>query len=375
MNHQHSSSQNSGTPEDSEPQAYSRPQKTDEAAGQSPEWKASQHPGDGGRKRRTRHEERKTPIRTHSNPGRRSRGGGDFHLSPQVLIWGCSFLGAVVVFFGGYYLGQKSGRSAELRNRVVAQDAEFPMAESNALLDDAFKAYSQGKYRDAMVAFQKVQEKQPALVGIDYLVADSAYRAGEGVLASDAAKRAIFKNESSGQARALLALLELEKSKVSKSEDAAQQMNDPSVNAENEIKQLVASNLGGARGYLLWGEFLRSNGSYHSAADVLHEGWLRADPRDSREYLSAKEQLARLQNEPAKSAPSLSELTSMSGEQALVAALASLQLHQKEEAASFLERAKELYAPEVFQELTRDGAFADYKEDLQFKSYFGPTAN
>jgi hypothetical protein len=292
-----------------------------------------------------------------------------------MLIWGCSLLGAVVVFFGGYYLGQKSGQSAELKNQVEPQDAEFPLAESNALLDEAFKAYSQRKYRDAMMDFQKVQEKQPALVGIDYLVADSAYRAGEGVLSADAARRAISKNESSVQARALLALLDLEKSKVSKSEDAAQQMSDPSVNAENEIKQLVASNLGDARGYLLLGEFLRSNGSYHSAADVLHEGWLRADPRVTRGFLSAKEQLARLQNEPAKSVPSLSELTSMSGEQALVAALASLQLHQSEEAASFLGRAKELYAPEVFQELMRDSAFADYKADLQCKSYFEQKAN
>ena len=60
----------------------------------------------------------------------------------------------------------------------------------------------------------------------------------------------------------------------------------------------------------------------------------------------------------------------MSGEQALVAALASLQLHQSEEAAVFLEKARDGYSPQAFRELLLDEAFNDYRNDPVMKSVF-----
>ena len=320
----------------------------------------------------SRRAEQFTHVRTHRNPGSRKPKGWNrltaFQQSEKMVIWGCCFLGVLVVFAGGFYFGQKFGQHAEVAEQIARQDAEFPLPETDALLDDAFTAFRQGSYRNAMMSFQKAQDKQPALVGLDYLIAESAYKAGEGVLAREAARHALSKNESAEQARVLLAQMDLEKSKSP--EEESQQLADPNVPLEIEIKQFVANHLADAKGYALWGDFLRGSGSYRSAADVLHKGVLRADPDSSRELLSAKEQLARLQNDPGKTVPSLSELTAMNAEQSLLAALTCLQQHQGEEAASFLDRARDLYSPQEFRELMNDVAFVDYHDDPQVRRFF-----
>ena len=366
MNNSHTSLQNPDIQGDRQPEASSGGE--DFANERSSE---SQAPVTQVQSRRA---EQFAHVRTHRNPtSRKSRERGRltaFQQSGKLVVWGCCVLGGLVVFAAGFYFGQKSGRHAEVAEQIVQQDAEFPLPETDTLLDVAFTAFRQGNYRDAMMNFQKAQDKQPALVGLDYLIAESSYKAGEGVLAREAAGHALSKNESAEQARVLLAQMDLEKSKSPGAE--SQQLADPNVSTETEIKQFVASHLSDARGYALWGDFLRGSGSYRSAADVLHKGMLRADPDSSREMLSAKEQLARLQNDPVKTAPSLSELTSMNAEQSLLAALTCLQQHQGEEGASFLERARDLYSPQDFRELMNDVAFVDYHDDPQVKRFFKP---
>ena len=63
-------------------------------------------------------------------------------------------------------------------------------------------------------------------------------------------------------------------------------------------------------------------------------------------------------------------MTSMSGEQMLVAALASLQMHRTEEAAAFLEKARDFYSPQAFRELMKDVAFSDFFNDPLMKQFF-----
>jgi len=364
MNNSHTPLQNPDIQGDRQPEVSSGSE--DFASERSPESQTS------GAKVQSRRADQFAHVRTHRNPtSRKSRGGSRltaFQQSEKLVVWGCCVLGALVVFAAGFYFGQKFGRHADVAEQIVQQDAEFPLPETDALLDVAFTALRQGNYRDAMMNFQKAQDKQPALVGLDYLIAESSYKAGESVLAREAAGHALSKNESAEQARVLLAQMDLEKSQSPGAEP--QQLADPNVSAETEIKQFVASHLADAKGYALWGDLLRGSGSYRSAADVLHKGVLRADPDSSRELLSAKEQLARLQNDPLKTAPSLSELTSMSAEQSLLAALTCFQQHQGEEAASFLERARDLYSPQDFRELMNDVAFVDYRDNPQAKRFF-----
>lgn len=309
---------------------------------------------------------------THSQ-GRGSRGKSQNKIYLQArrerwILGGCIVLAIIVCLAIGFYFGQKSQSHTEVINQATQLYASFPTPEAESMLDTSFKALHEGNYREAMIGFQKAQDIQPVLFGIDYLIAESAYKAGENILADDAARHALSKSESSERASVLRSLITLAKTKTGGQD--AQQLADPNVTAQTEIKQLVATHLGDAKAYALWGDLLRSSGEYRSAIDILHKGVLRADPEAARELLSAKEQLARLQNQSAKTVPSLSELTSMSGEQALVSALASLQLKQSEEAEAFLERARNLYSPQIFRELMHDGAFDDYHTDPKVKSFF-----
>jgi hypothetical protein len=96
---------------------------------------------------------------------------------------------------------------------------------------------------------------------------------------------------------------------------------------------------------------------------------IRAVPEDSLSVLSAKEQLARRQESPSKSVPSLSEITAMDGEQTLLAAFAALQQHQNENALIFLERARDLFPSRIFRALMEDEAFVQYHSDPQIKIF------
>ncbi len=325
------------------------------------------------RRRRLRVEDSRSALRGSKNASRGYRSKGKNRLtleqkSKRLVLWGGVFFTVIIVFLGGFYAGQQFALHSEKVEKVVQQDAAFPLPETDTQLDAGFEAFQKGSYREAMLNFQHVLDRQPALVGLDYLIAESAYMAGEKSLAKEAAGHALVKNESVEEAHTLLALIDV--ADAASTEGDAQQISDPKTIAESAIKQLIASHLAEAKGYGLWGDFLRSNGSYRSAADVLHKGALRADLDSSQEVLSAKEQLARLQDTPAATVPSLSELTSMGGEQALVAALAALQKNQDEDAASFLERARDLYSPQVFQKLMKDVAFADYRKNPQIKQFF-----
>jgi tetratricopeptide (TPR) repeat protein len=334
-------------------------------------------PADPNFRRRSRHRHgqsrsgsnRKNPA-SKNKPKRSRQRGKD---SPRVIterwiITFCILLGVFACLALGFWIGQRHAIQTDASTHEAKQDAPIPTAETAALLDEAFTGLKAGNYDTALLKFQKAQETQPSLVGLDYLIAKAAQRAGESVLAGDAAAHAIAKNESAEEARTLLAMMNLSKEK-SVSQDG-QQLADPAVAAEAEIKQLVATHPDDAEAFLLWGDLLRSVGSYSSAADILHRGIYRANPTASSELLSAKEQLARLQDQPAKTAPSLSELTSMTAEQSLVAAFASLQLKQSETAAAFFDHAQELYSPEIFRELMNDIAFADYRQDKQLKKFF-----
>lgn len=328
---------------------------------------------DEKRRRRSRSKSGESNSRSAKNGrSQRSKGKdknrGSYLQSQNFIIWGCCFLTLVIVFMGGFYFGQKFGNHNEVATQPLQNEAPNPTPEAETLLDAGFTALQQGNYQEAMFNFQKAQNAQPALFGIDYLIAESAYKSGDNILADEAAGHALSKDEMTEPARVLQTLINLKKS--NDSDGQSQQLADPNVTAENEIKQLVATHLGDAKAFVILGDFLRSIGSYRSAVDVLHKGIIRADPEQAMELLSAKEKLATLQNKPAVSSPSLSELTSMTSEQALIAAMAALQNHRSEDAALFLERARDLYSPQIFRELMNDIAFTDYRSDTKLKSFF-----
>ncbi len=270
--------------------------------------------------------------------------------------------------FAGFVAGQRQqksfGTTSPAKSSALTENV-FPTSASESLLDESFGAISEGNYSKALLDFQKVQGIQPALAGIDYLVGYAAFLTGEYALAEQALRQSLSKKEMEDESGLLLALVDFRKSGGPGA--AAQQMADPVSVAESAFRHYASQHHADPAVYDKWADILRSNGSYRIAADLLHKGALRSDASLNESYLSAKEALTRLQNDPSKEVPSMAAITSMSGEQALVAACIALQQKRVNEAVFFLERAREFYSPNLFRKLLKDPVFDEFRSDTKIK--------
>jgi len=300
----------------------------------------------------------------------RSKGGGRLSThqrGERFLVVGCVLLGFVAVGFFGFLTGQKNERAHQTPALPPEVEEILPSPEEEGLLDRAFGEMGDGNYRKALLDFQKIHDAQPALSGIDYLIGTTALRLGENELAEEALQRSLGNKEMEGESRVLLDIIGLRK--ATGPHGGEHQLVDPLESAENSFKRYAASRPSDAKIYAQWAEVLRSRGSFRSAEALFHKGILRADPSSSESLLSGKEILTRIQDQPTKEVPSLSELTSMSGDQALGAALGALQHQQNREALQFLKRASEFYTPRTFRELMNDCAFDQYRTEPDMQKF------
>lgn len=286
----------------------------------------------------------------------------------RLVLISCLVVSIAAAGFGGFAAGKRfyEGSEKSVPDKSVAlTEGVFPTSASEALLDEAFGWLSAGNHRKALLGFQKVQGIQPALPGIDYLIGNAALRSGEYALAEQSLRQSLSKMEMEVESRLLLALVEFRKSGSTGA--ASEKMADPGAVAESAFRHYAALRPADPAVYDQWADLLRSNGSYRSAAELLHKGVLRSDASLNESYLSAKEALTRLQSEPSKEVPSMAGITSMSGEQALVAACIALQQKRVNEAVFFLERAREFYRPNIFRKLLKDPVFDEFRSEPKIK--------
>jgi Tfp pilus assembly protein PilF len=327
-------------------------------------------------RRRRKNKDRASVFQRNKSNSRRERdrrsskrggGGSNERVVGRFLAIGSILLGLVTAFFAGVLTAGKSSDEAAVVTGAEETHVVLPTTEAAALLDGGFAALGGGNADKALLEFQKAQERQPALFGTDYLIALAAHQAGEKTLALQAAQRAVNKHEMEEEARVLIALSENSRGK--EPGKAVQQLVDPVASMESAFRRYAALHPADPSIYCHWGDFLRSQGSYRSAADTLHRGGLRTDPTASNQVISAKESLARLQNDPSAAPPPLTEIGTMSGEAALTAACSSLRSNRKSDALLFLERAREFYSPRDFRELMNDCAFDEYRTDTGLKAF------
>ena len=323
------------------------------------------------RRRRSNSNSRKgRSVKTAPRDRGRSRGKGRSSKrfdAERFMVISCFILIIGLAAFVGYWFGKKSSTSAKTDVSATKYEEVLPSAESDALVDSGFAELSGGDSHKAFLHFQKVQEAQGTLPGIDFLVGNSALQAGEVILAKESLGHAISKNEMDDEARVLMALITLEES--DKNKDQRGIMADPLVTAESELRRYASTHPMNSSIYRKWAEIHRQRGSYRTASDLLHKAVIRADLDSNISLLSAKEILTKLQDQPAKEVPSLAIITSMSGEQAMGAALSSLQNKSGSDAVFFLERAREYYPPRVFHELMKDAAFDEYRADPKLEKF------
>ena len=336
--------------------------------------------GDGRRYRRRRSNRGSgsflglTEGRKKGSRGRRGHGRHDARQRRERLILiTCFILSIAAAGFGGFVAGQRffAGSEQSSDKSAAVLEEVVPTSASESLLDEAFGSLSAENYRKGMLDFQKVQVIQPTLPGIDYLIGNAALLTGEYALAEQSLRQSLSKREMEVESRLLLALVEFRKSGSTGA--ASEQKADPGAVAESAFRHYASLRPADPAVYDQWADLLRSHGSYRSAADLLHKGVLRSDAALNESYLSAKEALTRLQSEPSKEVPSMAGITSMSGEQALVAACIALQQKRVNEAVFFLERAREFYRPNLFRKLLKDPVFDEFRSEPKIKEVLQKT--
>jgi len=329
---------------------------------------------------------------------------------------GLLIVGGAVLFILGFATGQKMlTRNEEIPQQSI-KTIIFPSHDSETLLDAAFKALSEGRGRDALSLFGKVKELQPALAGIDYLIAKTAFSAGDNPLAKTASQRSVGVKEYVDESAILLAQIQgvmsgLDclitanplvkgdiRSKILGQSSMApdEHLGDSLVpSSQYQVANEEASPLQGityssgelvlalhryaalhpddAGTYCMLAEIERFQGHYGSASEMFHRALLRCDPTRGWEVISCKEALSRIQDAPASEVPSLSEITSMSASQVMSAALMALRQGDDQDAILFFERAAQLYPSQIFHELLRDASFDEFRKAPILKRFLRHT--
>jgi hypothetical protein len=124
----------------------------------------------------------------------------------RLMITACGLLSLCLATLVGFIVGKKSSDSSASPDQSVSLEVVQPTSASEALLDDAFRALRDGQPKKALLTFQKIQQSQPSLTGIDYLIGHAAHSAGESSIAEEAFQRSLAKKEMDEEARLALAM-------------------------------------------------------------------------------------------------------------------------------------------------------------------------
>lgn len=277
-------------------------------------------------------------------------------------------LSLILAGFGGFIAGKKNTPEKSQEEERAVQEVRAT-EESSRKLDEAFDDLREGNPKKALLAFQEVASRQPALFGIDYLVGNAAYLAGETALAKEAFEKSVSKKELEPEASLLVALMNAQNDRSVAGGKTA--IADPAGAVESALSRCAALRPMDPRVQCLWAEWLRSGGSYRSASEVFHRALVRADSTSDPSLIAAKEALSRMQNDPPRQSPSLSTVTSLDGPQAVAAAYAAFANQHPDDGVLFLERGSEFFPKPVFRALLRDQAFDEFRSEAKFRDFSG----
>ncbi|MEI6375911.1 MAG: hypothetical protein WCO97_01805, partial [bacterium] len=93
-----------------------------------------------------------------------------------MIVASCILLLALAAL-AGFMAGQQSRASFVPSKQTESVEFVQATAGSEAILDEAFFELGAGHPKKALLAFQKIQETQPSLTGLDYLIARAAFQA------------------------------------------------------------------------------------------------------------------------------------------------------------------------------------------------------
>ena len=261
---------------------------------------------------------------------------------------------SALLFAGGAFLGRKTAQppAPPVEPEVPAQRRQAARDFVEAALAERFA----GRYREALAHLQSARDLDQRLRGVDYQLALTQLELDDFTAAADAARRSISRDEETGNAQALLALIALR-----------QAQSAGSLPAEEEIARQVqlareADPLNPMPHYVL-AEYYRAAGQPDRAVDAYQRAIERVPKSDSVLIATVKAGLAGLRLNFSPSSPPYNPLE-INGvappEQLFFGAADALLRGDRDKAAGYLRTVRERISEPVFKALLQDSFFQDY---------------
>ncbi len=273
----------------------------------------------------------------------------------SVLFGLVAVLLVAAAFVAGAVTGRKSAASKFVPGPVEVRAEERELARG--LAEAGLAARFAGREGEALGYFDEARRHDPTLRGLDYQRALTLLKLGEYDEAAQAARRSIDNGEESGNARALLGLIALERSRGAGGVAAA---GDEIRRHVEEARQ--ADPLNPMPLYVL-AEFHRAAGEPEQAVEAYRRALERVSQSDSILISTVKAGLAgmRLNFSPASLRYKLQEMNGVAPpEQFYFAAADALLRGDKETATGYLEQVRGQVPSTVFKTLLQDSFFQDY---------------
>lgn len=278
-----------------------------------------------------------------------------------------SLIFGIVIFcmagMGGYFVGKFSAQKPPVPVSYFEASSE-----ASSEMDKAFEAKRKGNLATALASFQKVKQLQPSLPGIDYLVAEAAFKTHNFQLAHEYAERGLAKKSSPELCQMLLGLMAWQASK-----DISITSGDRS--AKILMERAVAMNPASCYPLYFLGEIEREQGSFDKGGELLARAAARLDPMDSVTVLRTKSNLSKLQavrdaihegDIPAQSV----DMHSSDGYEKILQMLVYLYQGKTSQALDAAHQARKALPPEFYMLFIHDSAFREFQMDPALAEVF-----
>ena len=208
----------------------------------------------------------------------------------------------------------------------------------------------------ALSSLRRVQNENPRIPSLDYLLGLAALQAGKIEEAEEAIAMSLAKGERVSDSLALRASLEAQ----AEGDAGWKPIGDVMPAAERSLHEAVTADLANPFPYFELAMRWRLHGDNARAKEMLKSARLRLQPVDAHAAVDVTLRLLELQEMEDGALPQLPQEAAAPAD-LFAAAYLGLRLGEDEQATAFLQKARASLPPELYNYLIADPAFAPYR--------------
>ncbi|MEO6053056.1 MAG: hypothetical protein ABIP97_03505, partial [Chthoniobacterales bacterium] len=278
----------------------------------------------------------------------------------RFFTWLLGIIAFLGVGIGGFFLGKY--QTAEPTAPVIYKSS--PEVRND--FDEFYKAKSKGDMQAGLVLLKKIAAVDPDMPGIDFQLAETAFKLKDYDSARLYANQGIAKNNRPELCEMILGLTQWRQHTIA--------MTSADKMAAEQLESSYEMNPSNPYSLYFWGEIEREAGNFSHGSELIMKAADRVDPLDSVLVLHVKAKLAAIQAQRAAigagNVPPDLVKGGANGDQQLLQALVYLYQGKSQEAVLAAREAKTVFPPELFSILIYDSSFREFQLDPAFKEFF-----